>query len=1037
MPRNRDRYLRWSCGVLLSFSALAQTPAALYSGMRWRLIGPFRGGRVEAVAGAPSQPETYYFGGVVGGIWKTTDNGLRWKPIFNHAPVASIGAIAVAPSNPGIIYAGTGESAPRGDMSFGDGMYKSTDGGRSWRHIGLSQSRQIGSIVINPHNPREVLAAALGDIFGPSPRRGIYRTTDGGRTWKRVLYVNDRTGGIALAMDPANARIIFAGMWQVTRTPWNLASGGPGSGLYESRDGGRSWKQLRGHGLPAGVWGRIGVAVAGGDQGRRIYALIEAHQGGLFRSDDGGKSWTRVSADQRLRTRAWYFTNVFAAPHDPNTVFVANNSFLVSHDGGRHFKPLPIPGGDNHAFWQNPLHPRRMIEGNDQGVVLSVDGGRSWSRRNNQPIGQFYHVSASRGFPVMLYGAQQDEGAIAIASYAPGGITSADYYNVGGDDGECGYVFVDPANPRYVIAGGYGGALTRYDTRTHQLFDIAPWHNNYGGHAARHLKYRFTWTSPLAFDPRNPHILYMGSQYLLETSDLGAHWRRISPDLTRNDKSKQGQSGGPITHDDSSIEYYDVIYSIAPSHLREGLIWVGTDDGLVQLTRDGGRHWQNVTPAGLPAWSRVTYISASRFAPGTAYLAADNHRNNDDAPYLFRTTDYGKSWTRITAGLPAGVYMHVVRQDHRDPDLLFAGSETGAYVSFDQGNHWQALQMNLPTASIRDFAERDNTLYAATHGRSLWALDDITPLRHLAAAQRQAAYLFPPARVIRLHAAGNYNMTASGVGQNPPAGAVIDYYLAHAAHAVTLSIRDGNHQLGMRFSSPACAAGGTGNRRKASPACAPPSAGEHRLVWNLRYPLPPPIPGAAYDERAPRGVLAIPGTYTATLRVDGQALTRRLRVSNDPRENVPQAVLAAQFKLASRVMAMMGEDHKAVNQILALRARIHGLLRQLQGAGRKPERKVLRSLDARAAGIENQLYQSHAKTDEELLNFPTELNSKLQYLEDEIDFGDGAPTQPFEEMTAHFSRQLDRLLGQWRQVKRKMIPAADRGLEAQGIGPLS
>ncbi|MDE3154934.1 MAG: glycosyl hydrolase, partial [Acidobacteriota bacterium] len=624
----------WFASVLASVAlvgavalgAAPAVPGSVYNGMHWRLVGPFRGGRVLAVTGVPTQPDTWYLGSVVGGVWKTTNGGATWRPIFDHEPVASIGAIAVAASNPNVIYVGTGEAAPREDISFGDGVYKSTDAGRTWTNVGLHDSRHIGRIVVDPHNPDLVLVAAMGHFYGPNTERGVFRSADGGRTWQKVLYKDDRTGAIDVAFDPSNPTIVYAALWQADRKPWSLSSGGPGSGLYRSTDEGSTWTRLEGHGLPGGVLGKIGISVAGHSHGERVYALIEAEDGGLYRSDDAGRTWHLVNDSQEIRTRAWYFTYVFASPVNPDVVYVADNAFYKSTDGGRTFATERIPGGDNHGFWMNPLHPERMIESNDQGVVITIDGGRSWQKLDNLPIGQFYHVSTDNRFPYDLYGAQQDMGAIAIASRGWGGITSRDWYSVGGDDGESGYVLPDPTDPDLVIAGGYGGALTRFDARTKQLVDIAPWSNNNGGHPASELKYRFTWTAPLAFSPQDPHVLYMGSQYLMETTDGGMSWKILSPDLTRNDKSKQGLSGGPITKDNASAEYYDVVYSIAPSPKAAGQIWVGTDDGLVQLTRDGGKTWQNVTPKGLPEWAKVSLIEASPFDAGTAYVAVDAHK---------------------------------------------------------------------------------------------------------------------------------------------------------------------------------------------------------------------------------------------------------------------------------------------------------------------------------------------------------------------------------------------------------------------------
>ncbi|MGE5245065.1 MAG: VPS10 domain-containing protein [Betaproteobacteria bacterium] len=978
-------------------------PSALYAGLRWREIGPFRGGRVEAVTGVPGQIDTYYLGAVVGGVWKTTDGGHAWTPLFQHEAVSSIGAIAVAPSDPNIVYVGTGESAPREDISFGNGVYKSTDAGKTWTHLGLPDSRHIAKVLVDPSNPDVVLVAALGHVYGPNAERGVFRSTDGGATWQKVLYKDDQTGAIDLASSADAPRTVYAALWQLRRTPWNLSSGGPGSGIYKSTDGGATWTGLTGGGLPGSVLGKIGLAVVPGTNGQHVYALIEADHGGLYRSDDGGATWRLVNAEHVLWSRAWYFTKVWVHPSDPDTLFIAGNSFWKSTDAGATFKRVTLPGGDNHDLWINPRAPERMIEANDQGVVLTVNAGQTWDKRNNLPIGQFYHVSTDREFPYNIYGAQQDMGALTIASRGWGGITDRDWFNIGGDDGECGYVWPDPLNSRYVIAGGYGGALTVFDKRSHQLRDIAPWSNANGGYPASELKYRFTWTSPVAFSPTSPHVLYMGSQYLMESRNGGTSWKVISPDLTRNDKSKQGLSGGPITKDNASVEYYDVIFAIAPSPLQPGRIWVGTDDGLVQLTTDDGAGWKKVTPPDLPEWEKVSIIEASHFDPQTAYVAVDGHKMDDFAPHIYRTRDGGRTWTTIVNGISAPAFVYAVREDPKRRGLLYAGTETGIYVSFDAGDHWQSLQLNLPTTSVRDIAVHDDDLIVATHGRSFWVLDGIGALRQADAALAAApAHLFTPRTALRIHEAGSYSIPAGSAGANPPNGAIIDYYIGARTGRVAIEIHDAQGRLAFSLSS---------ERPQATEAPELPfdqaSGGEHlstdpgmhRLVWDLRYPLPPLIPGTAYDERSPRGVLAVPGTYKITLTADDHTQTTTLTVRNDPRSLATQPAMIAEFTLASHLMQMLGDLHATVRDIRAK-------MPALDAAGQRE-----------AAAILDQLYESQAKANIDLLNYPMRLNARIAYLEDEVDFGDGAPTVQFREMSALYQQQLDRLLRRWRALK--------------------
>lgn len=1002
----------FACGPLLA----QQYDPQLFSGMKWRSIGPGTGGRIEAVAGVPDQPDTYYIGAVDGGVWKTTNAGLTWTPLFNHEAVASIGAIAIAPSDDNVIYVGTGEEAPRGDISFGDGVYKSTDGGKSWTNVGLKDTRQIARIIVDPRNPDVVYVAAEGHIYGANSERGVFRSTDGGKTWQKILYKDEQTGAIDLAMDPGNPRILYAALWQVRREPWHLSDGGPGSGLYKSVDGGSTWQQLSGHGLPTGVLGRVGVAVAGGSNGQRVYALIEAKDGGLFRSEDGGTTWHLVNDNQILTTRAWYFTNVFADPHSPNTVYVANNGFYRSIDGGQSFATLAIPGfdgypggADNHAFWVNPLHPQHMIQSHDQGIAISVDGGKTWGSRDNLPIGQFYHIAADNEFPYYVYGSQQDEGALGVVSNDRGGVQQQSYF-MGGDDSECGFVLIDPANPDFLIAGGYGGALTIYDKKTGQLHDIAPWSNNNGGHAAAELKYRFNWTAPVALSPQNTHVIYIGSQYLLETDNDGANWHAISPDLTRNDKSRQQSSGGPIWQDNSSIEYYDTIWAIAPSPMQAGEIWAGTDDGLVQLTRDGGKTWRNVTPPQSPKWGRVSMIAASDASAGTAWVVVDNHENDDYQPWIFRTHDFGATWSRVNGGIAAPAYVHAIRQDPKDPKLLFAGTETGVYVSFDSGDHWQSLQLNLPTTSMRDFVIHGDDLIVATHGRAIWVLHDIAPLRQMAQAAAADVYLFRPSTAVR-----------SRLGD--PTGGTLSYFLKTKPNGpVSLSVTDQTGRTGILFSS-------TGkNKLDVEP-------GMHRVNWNLRYPVPDDIHGgAAYDERSPRGIMALPGQYTVKLTVEGHTYTQPLTVVNDPRSKTSAIALAAEYKLATTLMDAMARDHQAVNQILQVRAQLKQLRQRLaDDAGAKQILSAIDSLDQKADSIENVLYQPNAKTNEELLNFPTELNSNIAYLEDEVDFGDGTPTEQFQQMAREYLRELQQQIGKWHELQKNDLAALNRQIEQKQI----
>ncbi len=1008
-------------------AASAPLPDSLYSGLSWRQIGPMRGGRIAAVAGVPSAPETYYLGAALGGVWKTTDGGNTWSPIFDHAgPLASIGAIAVSASDPKVIYVGTGESAPREDVSFGDGVWKSTDAGKTWAHVGLADTQHIARIVIDPRDPDVVLVAALGHVYGPNQERGVFRSTDGGANWTKVLYKDASSGAIELVADPDNPSTLFAALWEMQRKPWHMSSGGPGSGLYKSTDGGVTWAPVTGTGLPATVLGKMGLAIAAGTGGRRVYALVEAEQGGLFRSDDGGATWTLASGEHPLYSRAWYFTKVFAHPRIPDIVYVVGNSLWKSTDAGLHFAKVKLPGVDNHDLWINPQAPSRMIEANDQGVVLTTNGGETWDKRNNLPVGQFYHASTDHAFPYNVYGAQQDMGALGIASHGWGGITDKDWSNVGGDDGECGYIWPVPFDERLIVAGGYNGALTLFDTRSRQLRDIAPWSNASGGYAASELEYRFTWTSPVVFSPADPHRLYMGSQYLMETRDLGQSWRVISPDLTRNDPSKQQSSGGPITRDNASVEYYDVIFSIAPSPLAAGTIWVGTDDGLVQLTADGGAHWSNVTPPDLEPWAKVSLIEASRFDADTAYVAVDAHKLDDMTPYVYRTHDRGRTWTRITTGLAAPSHVYAVREDPTRRGLLYAGTETGIFVSFDDGDHWQSLQLDLPHTAVRDIAFNGADLIVATHGRSFWILDDVAPLREATAAiAAEPLHLFTPARAVRLHESDPYSVPIGRAGDNGPEGAVIDYAIGSAAGVTRLAIEvvDGAGRTAFRLASQAD-----------KPAQLPTTPGMHRIAWDLRYPLPDLIAGTVYDERPPRGVLAVPGQYTVRLTSGNRSLTAPLTVVNDPRSSATPEALAEEFALATQTMAMLGEVHSTVRQINAVRSQIQTLWPR--AAGTAELTGALDVVDRRADEILNVLFEPKAKAGVDLLNYPMRLNVRIAYLEDEIDFGDGAPTAQFRQMAAEYRAALDAELARWKALVETDVPALNRQLSARGLSPV-
>jgi photosystem II stability/assembly factor-like uncharacterized protein len=1032
------------CAVILTACALAlfatlasAADPALFGALKWRSIGPYRGGRALAVAGIPGNPDTFYFGSVAGGVWRTNDAGATWQPLTDGTSISSVGALAIAPSDHNVIYVGTGEAAPRGDMTYGDGVYKSIDGGRTWSHIGLTDSRQIGALIVDPRNADTVLVAAFGHAFGPNAERGVYRTTDGGKSWAKVLYRDEQSGAIDVTFDPNDPSIVYAALWQARRQPWNFSSGGPGSGLYRSRDGGLTWTQLKGNGLPAGILGRIHVSVSPADS-RRIYAMIEAHAGGLYRSDDGGEHWMRVNDDGRLTQRAWYFSTVLADPQHADTVYAENTGLFRSTDAGKTFELLPARHGDHHGLWIDPTDPDRMIESSDGGASISFDHGKTWTTQANQPTAQFYHVAVDNLFPYHLYGAQQDNSSIAIASMDDAGaIVQRDWYDVAG--GECGFVIPDPRDAD-ITYGSSENLIGRLDRHNMQEQIIPVWPVDVSGHAAKDLEHRFNWTSPLIMSPFDPDTLYYGMERLYKTSDRGASWTAISPDLTRNDKSRQQASGGPITKDITSVEYYDTIFAIAESPLRAGLVWVGTDDGLIQLTRDDGGSWANVTPSGMPPWSTISMIEPSRYEADTAYVAVDRHKLDDIRPYVFVTRDGGHSWERLDTDLPDGSFVHAVREDSLKHDLLYAATETGVFVSFDAGQHWQSLQLNLPRSPVHDLAVSGSDLGVATHGRSFWILDDVTPLRQVtAAAAASGAWLYAPQTGYRLYYPDAVDKRPPS-GQNPPAGVLIDYYLpTESTGPVTLEIVDAGGSV-VRHLSSAKAKGP--EQPPEWPDLIQPTdtlpavKGMNRFVWDLRYDDPAQIPGAFYAGVPPRGPMVLPGAYTLRLGYAGQTRTAPLVIAADPRDRGPAlAGLRQKFDLAMEVYRDQDALHRAVNEIRAVRTGVTALSARAAG---KPRGTALgaagAALSAAASKIESALMQVDIKGSEANLNYPGMLNEQIYSFSQLLDDADTAPNQQESETYAGLHARLTAQLADWSALKSTQVTAFCKQVREAGVG---
>jgi photosystem II stability/assembly factor-like uncharacterized protein len=918
--------------IFSSFAVSQQLDPSLYSGLRWRMIGPHRGGRTVAVSGVQGQPNVYYFGGVGGGVWRTANSGITWEPIFDSQPISSIGALAVAPSNPNVIYVGTGESDFRSDLTYGNGVYKSADGGRTWNNIGLAASQHISRIAIDPRNPDVVFVAAMGSAYGPGAERGVFRSTDGGATWQKVLFKDENTGAIDITLDPDNPQSMWAALVHDQRTPWSayppVTTGGA---IFKSTDGGTEWKPVTGGGLPEGDWGRVGLAVARGTRGQRVYALIDTKEGGVFKSDDGGQTWAHTGKDNRLG-RLWYFGEIYVDPKSPDTVYIPNVSIYRSTDAGKTFTAIKgAPGGDDyHALWIDPANPQRMIFGSDQGAGVSVDGGVTWSSWYNQPTAQFYHVAVDNDFPYHVYGAQQDSGSVYILSRSnDGSITFRDWHPAGA--GESGYIAPDPSDPNIIYGGGTYGELFRYDKRTGQAQIIAPDAIRNFGEA--HPEHRYTWTSPIVFSPQDPHTLYFGSQYVLRSTDRGNSWEKISPDLTGTDPNVTDQ--GPVTAENAKARGHGVVYTIAPSPLNAGQIWAGTDSGLIQLTRDNGKTWNNVTPSGLSDWSKISIIEPSHFNAGTAYAAIDRHRLNDISPYLYRTNDFGKNWTRINNGIPNVAYVRSVREDPVKKGLLFAGTELGVYFSINDGDSWQPLQLNLPVSPVHDLVIKDNDLVIATHGRAFWILDDISPLRQLTREVQSAeAYLFPPATAMRVRANTNHDTPLppeEPAGENPPPGAIFYYYLKSPAQGeAKLEVLDAKGQVVRTYSSkdqpfrpPTPPAFPMYWFNPQAPLAA--TAGMHRFIWDIRYTAPPIAqPGYSMSTaartdtpREPEGPQALPGEYQLRLTVDGKSYTQQFKLTMDPRVKTSPEDLRRQFMLEDNLVALIRQATATIQEIHA------------------------------------------------------------------------------------------------------------------------
>ena len=994
--------------------------------LEWRLVGPSRGGRSVAVAGDPKNRLVFYMGAAGGGVWKTENGGIAWRNISdNYFRTASVGAIAVAPSDPNVIYVGMGESCFRGDASFGDGVYKSTDGGKTWVNVGLVATRQIARIRIHPQNANIAYVAAFGDGFGPGPDRGVYRTRDGGKTWEKILFRADNAGAIDLSMDPHNPNVLYASLLEFQRFPWGLRSAGAGTGLFKTTDGGEHWTELTNNpGMPTGLKGRIGVALSPA-RPARVWALVDAETGkkGLFRSDDGGATWQVTSRLAGLTVRPWYFHHLFADPKDPDTVWVLNIQMYKSTDGGSAFVEVRPPHGDNHDLWIDPADTNRMIQANDGGGTVTFDGGKSWSTEMNQPTAQVYHVTTDNQFPYRLYAAQQDNSTISVPSRSDfGEITQQEWFAVGG--GEAGYIAVKGDDPNIIVAGEHH-MLERFDLRNKQNQDIGPWPESNWGWGDRDMKYRFQWTYPVLRSPNDPSVLYVTSQVVHKSRDEGRTWENISPDLTRHDPSKlepmaaygkeiAGPYWGPITRDDTGVEWYSTIFAFAESPVKKDLLWAGSDDGYVQVSQDGGKRWTNVTPPDLPEFALITIIEPSPRDPATAYVAATRYKLQDRHPYLYKTHDYGKTWTKITTGIPDDDFTRVIREDPERRGLLFAGTETGVYMSFDDGANWQSLRLNLPVAPVHDLMVKNGDLLAATHGRSFWILDNVALLHQFTPSALSAStHLFAPRAAVRFRAnaaLADGGAAAGNEGRNPPNGVVMQWYTKEAPQGeVTLTILDPQGQEVRTFTSTATAPRASGARvgaRAGASFTVPVQAGANRFVWDMRYSPANVIAGTTLRGR-PNPPLAVPGRYQVKLRLGGQTYTESFDIVKDPRVTVNDADLREQFKFLMAVRDRLTETHDTVRKIREMRRLAQEAVRTAEG---RPDAErltqALKLLDDKLYQIEERLSQFRAKDVQDLTNYGNSVDDKLANLMDQAGRADTRPTKAENDVLDYLTVQL-------------------------------
>jgi len=1026
-------------------------PENLFEGMKYRHIGPFRGGRSAAVCGVPGQPTTFYMGATGGGVWTTHDGGSNWHNISDGFFGGSIGAVAVSEWDPNVIYVGGGEVTVRGNVSHGYGMFKSSDKGKTWKQIGLEDAHHIPRIRIHPKNPNLVYAAALGHLYGPNEQRGIFRSKDGGETWEKILYVSDVAGAVDLAMDPSNPRIMFASFWRVLRTPYSLESGGEGSSIWKTTDGGENWEEISGKGgLPEGVMGISGISVSPVNPDR-IWAIVESDKGGVFRSDDGGKTWQQTNTERNLRQRAWYYTRIYAGTGDPDTVYVLNVGFWKSKDGGKTFKRIRTPHGDHHDLWIDPDDPNRMVIADDGGAQVTYDGGNAWSTYMNQATAQFYRVTTDNKFPYRIYVAQQDNSTLRISHRKEGGpLGEDDWERTAG--GESGFLAPHPENPQIVYGGSYGGTLTRLNHDTGEQRSVNVWPDNPMGHGAEDWKYRFQWNFPIFFSPHDANVLYTAGNFLFKSTNEGQTWESISADMTRNDPSKMKSSGGPITQDNTSVEYYCTIFAAAESQHEKGVIWTGSDDGLIFLTRDGGANWDKVTPPDMPEWMMINSIEIDPFIPGGLYVAGTRYKLDDFKPYLYKTEDYGKTWKLIVNGIDPNHFTRVVRADPGRKGLLYAGTESGMYVSFDDGANWQSFMMNLPIVPITDLAIKDHDLIVATQGRSLWILDDLTTLHQIKAETAKEKFkLFKPRDTWRM---GGFGFPNPQAGENLPGGVLVHFYLAEdpakptdkeaepakkegksedgqAADAkqkaktaeITLSFSTEDGTLIRSFSTTAKERGKKLTVKK----------GFNRFSWNLRYPNAEQFPGMIVWSGGMAGPMALPGTYKVKLTYGEESQEETVLVKPVPNMGGSLEDLQAQFTFLTEVNKKLTETHQAIKKIRKTRKQINAATEPMKDRDDcKDVLEMAKAINKSMKEVEEALYQTKNRSGQDPLNFPIRLNDKLAGLNGR---GNNSyrPTDAAIAVKQELTAAIDAELAKLAKVFEKKIPELNQAIKAKAL----